>query len=296
MKFTKQLLIVLLLIVCLLPVGCGSNQQESIIVGSKDYTEQFILGNMLALLIEDNTDLSVTFQTNMASHVIFAAISTGALDVYVEYTGTIYGSHLMRSEAKTPDEVYDISAEELRDRFDLLMLDPLGFNNTYGLAMRADTAARYNIRTYSDLAEVSSDFIFGGSAEIIGRNDGLPNLQKVYGMNFKGTRFAEEIERYSVLMNDEAQVIEIHSTEGMLTEHDVVVLEDDKHSFPPYYGVILIRNEIAEKHPELLEVLERLSGAITDEAIRILNHKVDVLDESPRDVAEAFLRENGFIR
>jgi len=296
MKYLKRVVIPVLLIACIMLAGCASSrQQKNIIVGSKDYTEQFIMGNILALFIEEHTNFSVTLRDNIVTHVIFAAIGTGAVDVYVEYTGTIYASHLRRTGTHDPDEVYDISARELMDRYDLRILDPLGFNNTFGLAMRTETAAEHNIITFSDLAEVSSEFIFGGSAEMIGRSDGLPNVQRVYDMQFKGTKFAEEKDRYTVLMNDEAQVIEIHSTEGMLAVHDVLVLEDDKNAFPPYYGVVLIRNEIAEEHPELIELLDRLSGTLTDDIVRDLNYRADVLGMSPRDVAEAFLRENNLI-
>jgi len=295
MKFLKHILIPILLVSFVLSAGCSPKQQGSIIVGSKDYTEQFIMGNILALYIEAHTNFSVTLRDNIVTHVIFAAISTGAVDVYVEYTGTIYGSHLRRSGSSDPDEVYDISARELMERYDLRILDPLGFNNTFGLAMRTETADEFNIVTFSDLAEVSSEFIFGGSAEMIGRSDGLPSVQRVYDMNFKATIFAEEKDRYTVLMNDDAQVIEIHSTEGMLAVHDVVVLEDDKNVFPPYYGVVIIRNELAEEHPELIELLDKLSGTLTDDIVRELNYRVDVLGESPRDVAEAFLRDNNLI-
>lgn len=292
----KLRLAITLLVICGMLAGCSRPQRESIVVGSKDFTEQHILGYVLTLLIEANTDLDVTYRSNMASHVIFAAIRTGAVDVVADYAGTVYGYYLGFSYTRAPGEVLDISARELGERYNLLMLDPLGFNNTFALAIKPGAAAEYNIKTFSDLAEVSYNFIFSGSAEIISRNDGLPNLQRVYGMRFKETRVAHEIERYAAIMSGEVQVTEVFATDGMIKEYDLVVLEDDKNALPPYYGVIIIRGETAEKHPELLEILGRLAGMLSDDIMRGLNYRVDVLDENPKDVAESFLRNNNFIK
>ena len=292
----RLIIIVIILIICVMTAGCSKEEKEVIIVGSKDFTEQFILGNMLKLLIESNTDFAVTFNDNMASHVIFAAIGTGLVDVYVDYTGTIYGYYLNRSETKDAREVYDISARELMERYDLRMLGLLGFNNTFNLAVRQDTAAEFDLRTISDLAEVSHNLIYGGSAEGQSRNDGIPNLKRHYNMTFKEEVIYNDGDRYSAIYNDDVQVSEVYSTDSQILEYDLVVLEDDKHYYPPYHGVVVIRNEIAERHPELVELLSRLEGLITDDVMRGLNHMVDFLGDDPRDVAEIFLRENNLIR
>ena len=137
--------------------------------------------------------------------------------------------------------------------------------------------------------------IFGGSVEIITRSDGLPNLKRLYDMYFKEERMLHNVERYSAIANDEVQVSEVFATDGQITEYNLVVLVDDKSYFPPYHGVVVIRRDLAERHPVLVEVLGRLEGRLTDEVMRGLNHKVDVLGASPKDVAENFLRENGLI-
>jgi len=274
--------------------GC-STQKEPIVVGAKFFTEQDILASMLILLIEEHTNLEPVPRTNMSSHVIFAAVTTGAIDVYVDYTGTIFGSYLNRTETLSAHEVFIESSRELKEQYDLRLLDPLGFNNTFCLAVRPETAAQFNLRTFSDLALVSQDLIFGGSAEILYRTDGLPNLKRLYDMSFKAEmEFADEA-RYEAIAADVVQVTEAFSTDGSLMAHDLVVLEDDKHYFPPYEGVVVIRGEIADKHPELVEVLRRLSGMISDSSMRNLNYRVDVLDEDPMEVARDFLRYNGFI-
>jgi osmoprotectant transport system permease protein len=284
----------LLFFIAVLP-GCAGPQKETIIVGSKDFPEQDILGNMLVLLIEAHTDLAAIHIDNMASHVVFSAIGTGAVDVYIEYTGTIYGSFLGLSDTNDATEVYDISAAMLAQRYDLRLLGLLGFNNTFGLAVRQDTAQQFGLQTFSDLARVSSDMTFCGSAELINRRDGLPNLMILYDMSFKESIALHDRQRYEALLNDEAQVAEIFSTDGLLFEYDLVVLEDNKNFFPPYHAVIVARNEILEKHPELIAVLDLLTGKLPDEVMRALNHRVDVGNESPRTVAETFLRAIGLL-
>jgi glycine betaine/choline ABC-type transport system substrate-binding protein len=290
----KLWLIMALLVICGLFAGCPG-KRGSVVVGAKDFTEQYILGNMLTLLIEANTNLKTSYKSHLASDVLFAATRTGAVDMYVDYTGTVYGSYLKHSDTKSYNEVYDISARELKERFDLHMLDLLGFNNTFALAVRADTAEEHNLKTISDLARVSSDFIFGGHAEILNRYDGLPNLKIAYNMTFKEERVVDPIWRYHAIVDNEVQVIEVFSTDGMLIESNLVVLEDDKNFFPAYEGVIIIRGETVEKHPELLEALGRLAGLLTDDVVRDLNYMVDVMGEAPKDVAESFLKMNNLI-
>jgi len=289
-------IIISTLVLSILLAGCAGVEKETVTVGSKDFTEQYILGNILVLLIENNTNLDVVFKENMASHVIFSASETGAIDIHVDYTGTIYGYYLNHSETRTAEEVHEIAARELLSLHNLRVLGKLGFNNTFCLAVRRDTAEQYNLRTFSDLAEVSANFAFGGSAEIISRNDGLPNLKRLYNMTFREEKVMHDVERYQAVTNDEIQVAEVFSTDALILEYDLVVLEDDLHFFPPYHGVIVIRNEVAEKHPELLEIFGMLEGLLPDEVMRSLNYRVDVLGEAPRNVAESFLRDKGLIR
>jgi len=292
----RVLLVVLsLLLFIIILTGCAEPQKETIVVGSKDYSEQHILGNMLVLLIEAHTDLEVIHRDNMVAHVIFSAIGAGAVDVYVEYTGTVYGNFFNLSDTNDEMEVYNTSVSLLAERYDIQMLGKLGFNNSFGLAVRQDTAEQYGLRTFSDLAEVSSNLIFCGSAGIISRNDGLPNLKRLYNMSFKEEIALHNEERYKALMNDQAQVAEVFTTDGLLYEHDVVVLEDDLSFFPPYHAAIVVRNEILDKHPDLINILNLLVGKLPDDIMRNLNYRVDVGNESPRDVAESFLRENGLI-
>jgi len=287
--------ICILILVLGLLTGCSA-QKEQIVVGAKYFTEQDILAGMLVHLIKEHTNLEPVIRSKMSSHVIFAAVTTDAIDVYVDYTGTIFGSYMNRPDTLSAQEIFDESSRELLNTYNLILLDRLGFNNTFALAVRNETAEKYSIRTFSDLALVSQDLIFGGSAEILYRADGLPNLKRLYDMSFQSEmEFADEA-RYEAIASDIVQVTEAFSTDGSLMEHNLFVLEDDKNYFPPYEGVVVIRGEIAERHPKLVEVFGRLSGAISDSTMRNLNYKVDVHGEDPMDVARGFLRENGFIK
>jgi len=173
------------------------------------------------------------------------------------------------------------------------MLGKLGFNNSFEFAVRRDTAERYGLRTFSDLAAVSSNMILRCGEVLASRNDGLPNLERLYNMNFKDVvkDHGNSEDRYIALKNDDVQVLEVFTTDGLLLEYDVVVLEDDKGFFPPYHGAIAVRNEILDKHPELLGVLNLLEGKLPDSVMTNLNHRVDFGGESPKDVAESFLQQ-----
>jgi len=290
------------LLICAVVAGC-SRSDGNVVVGAKDYTEQYILGNILALLIEKNTNLEVTLKIDMGSDMIFAGLSRDTLDVYVEYTGTIFANHLNFYDSHSDfdempgsDAIFETSRQALMDEYNIHMLDKLGFNNTYALAVRSETAAEFNLGSISDLAKVSSDFIFGGGNEILSRSDGIPTLKILYDISFKDEVVLNGNDRYIAIAADEVQVIEAFSTDGMLLEYSLVVLKDDKQFFPPYHAVPVIRDEIAQKHPEIIDVLNLLTGLLNDDTMRSLNYKVDVQGQEPKDVAEEFLKENNLIR
>ena len=291
----KLSLILFTLVLCATIFGC-SDESDEIIIGTKDYTEQYVLGNILELYIESNTNIKTTLKTDLASDMIFSAIRTGVIDLYVDYTGTIYGYYFALSDSTDPEEVFNVASSSIAEKHGLHMFSPLGFNNTYQLAVRRNTAEEHDLRTISDLARVSEHLIFGGSAEIIRRSDGLPNLKILYDMSFKKEVALYGVDRYLAITRDEVQICAVYSTDGHLLTSDLVVLEDDRNFFPPYQGVIIIREDTMDRHPELQRILEKLSGTITDETMRELNYRVDVLGDTPREVAEYFLKKNNLIR
>ena len=295
---SKRGLAAVLLSALILSVGLSgcSRPEDAIVIGAADYTEQFILGYVLQILINENTDLNTRLVSNLSNTFLFTAFTTGSVDLYIEYTGTIYGSFFGYTEMRPPDEVFQITRDGMRDRHNVRMLERIGFNNTYALAVRPDTAEQFNLRTLSDLARASPELVLGATIEFVNREDGLLGMQRVYNVNFRNVIPIQGMLRYTALMNDEVQVISAFSTDGMLLRHDLVVLEDDLEFFPPYHAVVMIREEIAQEFPELVEVLNRLIGTLDDYSMRELNYRVDALHQSPQAVARSFLREAGLIR
>ena len=280
--------------------GCSKkgsvDRENTIIVASKNYTEALILGNMFASIIEKNTNLNVERRLNLGgTEVAFTALKNNEVDLYPEYTGTAYSTVLKMSGENDSDKVYNIVKEAYDKEYKIKWLNELGFNNTYALAVRKDTAEKYNLKTYSDLAKISDQLVLGSTFEFAERDDGYIGLQKKLNMHFKNTRCVDGGLRYQALANGNSDVIDAFSTEGLLKMYELVVLEDDQKFFPPYYAAPIIRNEVAEKHPEVVEQLNRLGGLINEQTMIDLNYKVDKEGADSKKVAEDFLKAKGLI-
>ena len=281
--------------IAMLFVGC-SGREDVIVIGSKNYSEQLIIGNILHMLIDENSDLKTRLVPNLSSNVIFAAIKSGDVHLYVEYSGTIYSNYFGNTERRSPQEVLAIAKTGLDREHDILVLGELGFNNTNTLTVRQDTAENHNLRTISDLVPVAPALVLGSTGEFTERPDGFPGVQALYGIDFKEKVVLTGNLRYTALLNDNVQVMDAYSTDGLLLRYGLVILEDDLGAFPYYHAVPIIRRDIAEKHPELVQVLNRLTGTLDEESMRELNYRVDVDREDPRDVARSFLVQAGLIK
>lgn len=267
-----------------------------IIIGSKADTETTIIAYMYSHLIERHTDLNVVTMPNLGgTSVVFNSIVHGEIDLYLEYTGTAYTVMLNKTEMKSPDYIFNVVKQELRNKYNLHVLSPIGFNNTYALAVRKDTAQAFNLKTISDLALVSHQLIFSPTFEFMNRDDGFIGLQSSYGLSFKNVIALDGATRYTSLINDQSQVIEVFSTDGLIHNFGLVLLKDDLEFFPPYYAIPVIRNETVLNYPQILPVIDMLTGVIDEEAIIELNYKVDVLNQRPRDVALQFLEDNNLV-
>lgn len=272
------------------------NAEDKIVIGSKNFSEQLILGNMLADIIENKTDIEVERKLNLGgSQVAFSAINKGDIDIYVEYTGTGLVNILNQPPQSDPDKVYDYVQKEFSKKYGIDLLKPLGFNNTYALAVRQDTAKQYHLNTITDLAKVSDGLIMGPTIEFPNREDGLIGLTKTYNMQFKDVKAIDGGLRYTALKNHKSDVIDAFSTDGLLEAFKLKVLKDDQNFFPPYYAVPIIKQETLKEHPELKKAINTLAGKLTDEKMRQLNYKVDSLKQSPAKVAEEFLKKEGLL-
>lgn len=275
----------------------GNSQGESITIGGKDYTEQFIATHLMSELIEDRTDLRVIRKENLGgTQVAFNALKTGDIDLYLEYTGTIYGDTLGYAPNSDMDVVYETSKADLKEKYDIDALKQFGFNNTYVLSVTRDTAKEYGLKTVSDLKSVAKELVIGSSLEFLNREDGILGLEKHYGFSFGNEIGINGANKYLALHNGETHVTDAFSTDGLLKKFDLVLLEDDENFFPPYYAVPILRSGLLEEHPELQPVLDELGNVLDNETMISLNHRVDELGEQPRQVARDFLLERGLIR
>lgn len=265
-------------------------------IGSKDFTEQHILANMFSDLIEDKTDITVDRKINLGgTQVCFAALKSGDIDLYFDYSGTAYGDTLNYPPISDMEEVYTTVKKDFKKLYNINVLKQMGFNNTYVLAVTKETADKYNLSTISDLAKVGKDLKAGTTLEFLNRMDGIPGLTKHYGFQFKDAIGLDGSPRYIALMNEETNVVDAFSTDGLLKKFELVSLQDDKSFFPPYYAIPLMRDEIAEEYPELVPLIETLGDVLTDEVMVALNYKVDELQMEPSVVAREFLIENSFL-
>ncbi len=273
-----------------------ANAGDKIVIGSKNFSESLILGHMLADLVENKTDIQVERKLNLGgTQVAFSAIQSGDIDLYVEYSGTGLVNILNQPPENDPEKVYSVVKNEFKQKYGIELLKPLGFNNTYTLAVRPDTAQEYGLETISDLAKVSDNLIMGPTIEFPNREDGLIGLTKTYNMKFKDVKAVDGGLRYTALDNHKSDVIDAFSTDGLIKEFGLKVLKDDQNFFPPYYAVPIIKEETLKEHPELKKVLNSLSGKLSDAKMRELNYKVDSLKQSPAKVAKEFLKQEGLL-
>lgn len=278
----------------------GAGPREGVVtIGSKDFTESILLSEMVAQTIEARTDIRVVRKLNLGgTKVNFDGLRSGSLDMYPEYDGTAYAIHLGHTEPVTdPAAVYDQVRREFEEKFGLTWSEPFGFNNTYALAMPEDLAAQYGIRTASDLAPHSPRFVFGTTNEFMGRAvDGYQPMVETYGYQFKSVSTMTAGLRYTAIQSGEIHVMDAYATDGKLRAFGLVILEDDKRFFPPYNGGMIIRQDTVAKNPGLMEAVNLLAGTLSDEAMRELNYRVEVLGESVQEVARDFLRSQGIVQ
>jgi glycine betaine/choline ABC-type transport system substrate-binding protein len=287
----------------------AQDDKPSVTVGSKQFTEQLILGELLAQLLED-AGYPVERQIGLAgTDIVHQALVNDEVDTYVEYTGTGLLAILNMSlpagtptagAAATPvagaDAVYDIVKDEYAKQFNVAWLDPLGFNNTYTLALTQERAAELGVETISDLIAVSGDLTFGATQEFLTRPDGLPGLMETYqGLQFADAQGFDPGLVYQAVDSGDVDVISAFATDGRIPALGLVTLEDDLGFFPPYYAAPLVRQELLDEDPAVADVLNSLAGSLDDQTMADLNAQVDVEGEEPEDVARAFLEEQGLI-
>lgn len=263
-------------------------------VGSMNFTEQLILGELMAQRIEVATDLRVERQLNLgATMILHEALRSGAIDLYPEYTGSALMAILHLPVDPDPDRVLATVRQRYLDDFDVEWMQPFGFNNTYVLSVRKADAAARGWATISDLVPDAPELVGGFVAEFTERDDGLKGLKKSYGLTFADERDIDTNLMYEAISRKEVDVVCNYSTDGRILVFDLAPLEDDRRFFPPYHAAPILRRDTLARHPELRAALAPLQGAIDAATMQRLNLAVDEHGKSPRDVARDFLAERG---
>ena len=290
------LMLVLSLVFIMGALPPAATGQEKVVVGSKGFTEQVILGNMLSLLLE-NDGFKVDRKIGLGGTVIcHEALVRGDISVYVEYTGTGLTAILKKAVLKDPEEVYQVVKKDYEDKFKLTWLKPWGFNNTYCIVMRKADAERLKVKKVSDLKPLAKDLVFGGTIEFLARPDGVPGLVKHYELKFKDQKGMDPGLVYKAIAENQVDVISGFATDGRIPAFNLVVLEDDMRFFPPYFAAPVVRTELLAKAPKMAEVLNRLAGKISDDAMAALNYAVDGKKLDAETVAKDFLKGQGLIK
>lgn len=296
------LLSVLAVLTAAILIACasgGSNSADTqalIRVGSKNFTEQSILGEMYALVLE-KAGYSVERKFNLGgTPVAQAALQSGDIDLYPEYTGTGLLTVLKEQAISDPKQVFDTVSTAYKQKFNLVWLDPAPMNNTQALAMTVEGAQSYQIKTISDMVAKASELTMIGAPEFEVREDGLPGLKERYGnFQLKEYKAVDSGLRYKGLMDGEADVAVAYGTDGEISAFKLVVLEDDKQLFPPYQVAPVVRQQTLDANPELAKTLNALAPKLTNETMQRLNYEVSGDQKEPADVAKAFLTEAGLL-
>jgi osmoprotectant transport system substrate-binding protein len=274
----------------LLLAGCASRASR-ITVGSKNFTEQLILGEMLAQALKRVSRVPVEERLYLAgTYICHQALLAGRIDVYVEYTGTALNAILKQPPGGDPAQLYRKVKDAYLRNFDLVTMPPLGFNNSFAIIMRGPEARRQAIAKLSQLEQFAPQLRMGVGYEFIERRDGYQGLVNTYGLHFaEPPRVMDLGLLYRALENRQVDVIAGANTDGLIAAFDLTVLEDDRRYFPPYDAVPIARRETLEKHPEVEIIFERLSGRITANDMRRMNYAVDGLKQDAARVAAEFL-------
>ncbi|MGD9821703.1 MAG: glycine betaine ABC transporter substrate-binding protein [Aminobacteriaceae bacterium] len=277
--------------------GNPMDYRGTIRIASQNVNETIILAWMAKLLIDGHTGLDTTINTEFAgSAVLHQAMAADEIDLYPSWTGTqLTGILRYEGESKPSDETFAMVKEGFEKNFNMTWTRPVGFNNTYVMAVKAERAEKYGLKKASDLADHGPEWKLGGDENFDTRLDGYPGWSECYGITFRDVLPMQYAMMYMALAQDEVDVIAAYSTDSRIKKLNLVLLEDDKSFFPDYSAAFVLPIPLAEKYPGLVPVVEKISGAIDEQAMAAMNLAFDE-GEDPEDIAAAFLRKKGFIQ
>jgi osmoprotectant transport system substrate-binding protein len=297
LRWTYGPLALLLLIPALVACGPFGDDDDAVTIGSKNFTEQLILGEIYALLLEDR-GYDVERSLNLGgTSIAHEALVAGNIDLYPEYTGTGLLAILNMETMSDPDEVYRIVSEEYAERYDLIWLDQAPMNNANALATSQEFSAEHNMTTISDMVAMADQIRLAAVPDFEERDDGLAGLKEVYGdFELQELVVVDPGIKYQAFLQGDADVVQVFGTDGQIAGYDLVVLDDDKGLWPPYRVAPVIRQDTLDDDPEIGEILNSVQPLLTSEVMTAMNWAVEGPDQrEPEDVAREFLIEHGLI-
>ncbi|QKY69126.1 ABC transporter permease/substrate-binding protein [Lentibacillus sp. CBA3610] len=294
-SFTAMLVIAVLIVVS--PFFFSPAKQADLTIGGKLGAEPAILINMYKHLIEEETDLTVELEPGLGKTAfVFDALKNGSIDIFPEFTGTAIVTHLEEeTDSNEASAVYEQARQGMEEQYDMIMLDPMAYNNTYAVVTTQELAEEHNLEAIGDLNRVEDEITAGFTLEFNDRYDGYVGMQDVYDLNIADVQTMEPGIRQEALANGEVDVIDAYATDSYMVDMALTILDDPENLFPPYQGAPLMREDTLDDHPELADILNQLGGKITDEEMRQLNYEVDYEDRDPANVAREYLVEEGLI-
>jgi osmoprotectant transport system substrate-binding protein len=276
-------------------MACGPPRSQRIVIGSKNFTEQLVLGELLAQFLHQKTGLPVERRFYLAgTYICQQAMLSGRIDIYPEYTGTALTTILRQKPVGSPEQVYDEVKQAYAKRFGLDVGPPLGFDNSFAIVVRQTDAKRLNLKTISQAAAYTPRWRAGFGYEFMERPDGYQGWVKAYGLRFaQPPRIMDLGLLYRALESKQVDLVAGNSTDGQIDALDFKILQDDRHYFPSYQAVPVVRMVTEKLHPPIRRALDELEGKISASAMRRMNDRVDVKHEDVKQVVEEFLKSKG---
>lgn len=298
----SYILIALVVSIAVLSSGCTQYSsddvsEKTIVIGSKQFQESYILADMISLLLEDSGYKTDVKKGLGGTFVNYEALKQDQINAYVEYTGTAYSQILKKTalDVWDPEVVYEEAEKGLLEQDGVIIVNKLGFEDAYAIAVKKDWAEANDVSKISDLEMHSLEMTIGTDPEFASRKDGLPQIEAVYGFTFMDYKQTVATIMYEAIKNDEVDAISAYTTDTRNDQFDLMILKDDKNALPPYDAIIIVTEVFASENPDVITVLNKLDGKIDQDTMRSLNYQYDVDKMESRDIAREFLLEKGLI-
>ncbi|MCL7475284.1 MAG: glycine/betaine ABC transporter substrate-binding protein [ANME-2 cluster archaeon] len=292
-----NILIAFIVVIAVLASGCTQSDDNTIVIGSKQFQESYILAHMISLMLEEHGYETDVKEGLGGTFVNYEALKQGQVNTYVEYTGTAYSQILNKPplEVWDPQVVYEEAEKGLLEQDGVLIISNLGFEDAYAIAVKEVWAQANNVSKISELEEFAPELVIGTDPEFAQREDGLPRIEEVYGFKFKNYRQGLATIMYEAIKQGDVEAVSAYTTDTRNELFNLRILEDDKNALPPYDAIVVVTEKFASENPDVVDIIKELDGRIDTDSMRELNYQYDVDKKEARDIARDFLIQQGLI-